>query len=153
MSGVRRAEVPDLTREVVTLGPTDYADAWEVDIGDRGGSAEEWARRTFEGVGRPVRWFLLGAWWLVLGVRLSRRPSPSRVLGWRIVNQRREWVVIELRASLLTAQQVFWVDSSRLVQSTSVHYNKGLAAYVWGPVSLIHCQMIQYLLRRAVSHQ
>jgi Protein of unknown function (DUF2867) len=153
MRVVRRAAVPDIAREVVTLGPADYVDAWTLDAGDHQSSAEQWARLTFEGAARPIRWFLVAAWWLILGVRLSSRPSPTRILGWRIVNQRPEWVLIELEASMLTAQQVFWIDGSRLVQSTSVRYKRRLASYVWPAVSVIHCQLIQYLLRRAVSHQ
>lgn len=132
-------------------GP-DYTDAFEVSIaGADRRSAEQWARSTFEGAPWPMRWFVLAGWRMVLRLRLGPRPSPDHVLGWKILDRGANWVVLELRSAFLTAHLVFWVEESRVVQSTFLRYDRRVAHFVWPPVSMIHRQLVPWFLRRAAS--
>ena len=146
--------VPEPIRTVSTLVDPGYAATFDVrTTPDDLRSAEQWARATFEGAARPIRGFLLIGWRGVLWLRLHPRRSPDYVLGWKIVGRGADWILLEVRSALMTAQQVFWVDEARVVQCTFVRYDRAVAAVVWPPVSLIHRRMVPYLLRRAKSHQ
>jgi len=97
------------------------------------------------------RWFLLLGWQGVLGLRLGPRPWPDHVLGWRIAETSPEAVRLELRSALMTAHLILRVASSTAVLATNVYYTRRLAHPLWAGVSLIHRQMIPYLLGRAVG--
>jgi len=96
-----------------------------------------------------VRWFLLVGWRFVLGLRLGPRTSLVHVLGWTIIKSDTNSITLELQSWLLTAQLVFRTDESHVTQATFVRYNQPIAAFVWPAVSLIHCQIVPRLLRRA----
>lgn len=132
--------------------PQDYIDAFEVTalrMDTR--TPEQWLRTVFESAPRPVRWFLLLGWRWVLGLQLGPRPSPDHILGWRIVSKELDAVRIELRSASMTAQLILSIASSKVVLTTNVYYTRRLAHLLWAPVSLIHRQMIPYLLGRAAS--
>jgi len=132
--------------------PPDYQVAFEVptDKTDTR-TPEQWARALFEHAPLPVRWFLLLGWRWVLGLRLGPRPSSDHVLGWRIAERSPDAIRLELRSSFMTAQLILRVTSSMAVLTTHVYYTRPLARPLWAVVSLIHQQMIPYLLGRAAT--
>jgi hypothetical protein len=135
-----------------TDNPPDYRVAFEVPTSRTDTrTPEQWARAVFESAPHPVRWFLLLGWRWVLGLRLGPRSSSDHVLGWRIAETAPEAVRLELRSALMTAQLILRVASSKAVLTTHVYYTRRLAHPLWAAVSLIHQQMIPYLLGRAAS--
>jgi hypothetical protein len=131
---------------------SDYVDAFEVTRSGTGTpSAEEWARAVFEGAPRPVRWFLLTGWRLVLGLRLDSRMSPGRVLGWRIAANEPDLIRLESQSSLISARLILRLSGSTAVLSTRVHYARPLTRLLWTAIGPIHRQALPYLLRQGVS--
>jgi hypothetical protein len=132
-----------------TLAEPDYTDVFEVgtELGSR--SAEQWARASFEGAPRAVRWFLLVGWRLVLGLRLGPRRSPDHVLGWTIVRRTREQIILETQSTLLgQVQLVFRVQASRVLAGTLIHFAGHGARAIWSIVGLVHRRTLPYLLTR-----
>lgn len=132
--------------------PPDYQVTFEVptDKADTR-TPEQWARALFEHAPLPVRWFLLLGWRWVLGLRLGPRSSSDHVLGWRIAETSPDAIRLELRSSFMTAQLILRVTSSMAVLTTHVYYTRPLARPLWAVVSLIHQQMVPYLLGRAAT--
>lgn len=149
---IRARRVAATLETPATDNPPDYRVAFEVPT-DRTDTRtpEQWARAVFESAPRPVRWFLLLGWRWVLGLRLGPRSSSDHVLGWRIAETAPEAVRLELRSALMTTQLILRVASSKAVLTTHVYYTRRLAHPLWAAVSLIHQQMIPYLLGRAAS--
>ena len=131
-----------------------YSDSFEAELapGD-GRSPEQLTRAVFEGAPRPVRWFLLAGWRMVLCLRLGRRRSPAHVLGWAIDERALDSITLGARSWFLTARLVLRVDPSRVTQSTSVRYERPIAAAIWRPVSMLHRQIVPRLLRRAAARR
>ena len=150
----RRIGVSEQTRALDTLANAHYAAAWEVAIaeGDER-SAEQWAQATFEDAPRALRAFLVAGWTVGLGLHLGPRPSPDHILGWKIVTAAPEQIVLSVQSALLgTAHLVVAVESSRVVLTSLVRYEKRGARPIWSTVQPVHHQVIPYLLRRAASH-
>jgi hypothetical protein len=83
---------------------------------------------------------------------LGPRSSPDHILGWRIVEQRPDETVCQLRAWFLNAYNTFLCVDGRLVWSTFVRYERSVARVVWPPVSLLHRPLVRIALRRAATH-
>jgi hypothetical protein len=131
----------------------DYTDSFEAEDArgdDR--SPEQWARAVFEGAPTPMRWFLVAGFRFGLGLRFGPRRSPQHVLGWAIVERGTSSLTLEARSWLLTSRLVFQTEGSRLTQSTLVRYDRPIAAVIWPPVSILHRQIVPYLMRHAAAH-
>ena len=149
---IRARRVAATLETRATDNPPDYRVAFEVPTSSTDTrTPEQWARAVFESAPRPVRWFLLLGWRWVLGLRLGPRSSSDHVLGWRIAETSPDAVRLELRSAFMTAQLILRVASSTAVLTTHVYYTRRLAHPLWAAVSLIHQQMIPYLLGRAAS--
>lgn len=130
----------------------EYADGVELEVpADDTRPAEQWARLGLEQTPTALRWFIVAGWRLVLGLRLGPRHSTEHVLGWKIIRDRDEEVVLESRSAFLTAHLVFRRDGTRLTWSTFVHYDQRIAAVIWLPVSLLHRRIVPYALGNAAS--
>jgi hypothetical protein len=131
----------------------DYTDSFEAeDANGDNRSPEQWARATFEGAPRAVRWFLVAGFRFGLGLRFGPRSSPEHVLGWAIVERETDSLTLQAQSWLLTSRLVFKTDGSRLQQSTHVRYDRSIAAVLWPPVSILHRQIVPRLLRHAATH-
>jgi hypothetical protein len=131
----------------------DYSDAFEVTLvsGTHPHSAEEWSRAVFEGAPRPVRWFLLTGWRVVLGLRLVPEFSPRRVLGWGIASNEPDMIRLESQSSMIAARLTFRVSGATVVLTTGVHFTGPMARPLWTAIGPVHRQALPYLLRRAVA--
>ena len=145
-NGVRRIAVDQPS----TGRRPDFACAYEVDIAtgdDR--TSERWARNAWEGASAPLRWFMLVGWRLVLGLRLGPRTSPDHILGWQITDRTPNRTVCQLSSPFLRASNTFCQEGGRLVWSTEVIYDRGIARVIWPPVSLLHRPLVRLALQRA----
>jgi hypothetical protein len=149
----RRVEVTDEIAAGDTLVEPDYSGAFEVLITDADArSPEQWARATFEGAPRAVRWCLLLGWRAILGLRLGPPASPDHVLGWKIVTAAPEAITLEVRSGLVTAHKVLRIDGSRVILTTFVRYERRGAGALWSAIAPVHHRAEPYVLGRAASH-
>ena len=147
---------PRARRVAATVGDhapaSDYADSFTVS-GPEGRTAEQWARATFEGAARPVRWVLVLGWRVVLGLRLGPRPSPDHVLGWQIIDNSPDEIRLELRSPATTARLVVHVDGARVQLTTLVDHERRRSRPLWAVLAPVHRQFVPYLLTRAARRQ
>ena len=128
----------------------DFACAYEVAIRpDDNRSSEQWARAAWEAAPAPLRWFMLGGWRLILGLRLGPRHSQDHILGWTIVDRSPDETVCQLRSRFLEARNTFQKADGKLIWSTFVTYERPIARGIWSPVSLLHRLVVRVSLRRA----
>jgi hypothetical protein len=131
----------------------DYVDSSDAeDVKGEHRSPEQWARATFEGAPRAMRWFLVAGFRFGLGLRLGPRSSSEHVFGWAIVERGTGSITLQAQSWLLTSRLVFQTEGPRLRQSTHVRYNHRIAAVLWPPVSILHRQIVPRLLQHAASH-
>ncbi|HTD09950.1 MAG TPA: hypothetical protein VK680_13775 [Solirubrobacteraceae bacterium] len=112
-------------------------------------SAEQWARATWEGAPKIVRWFMTVGWRLILGLRLTAGHSPTSVLGWRIVDERPDMVTLQARSALITGHNVVIVQESTVLWTTLVRYEQPIARPIWRLVELVHRLVLTYTLTHA----
>jgi len=130
----------------------DYSDSFVAEIAtedDR--SPEQLARAVFEGAPRPVRLFLVVGFRYGLGLKFGPRSSPEHVLGWAIIDREPDSITLESRSWMLTSRLVFRTEESQVSVSTFVRYDRPIAKVIWPPVSVLHCQIVPRLLRRAAA--
>lgn len=141
-------DVPSEIRALDTLATPDYTDVVTATIRPRSDrSPEEWIRAMVAGTPRAL---LVGVPVVqvgVLGLRLNPRPSPDRLLGWKVAERGQNWVRLEAASWLLTGHIIVHVDGARLSFATFVRYHRSVAALVWPPVSLIHRQVALAMMR------
>ena len=129
----------------------DYSDFFaEISTGNYR-DPEQLARAVFEGAPRPVRLFLVAGFRYGLGLKFGPRSSPEHVLGWVIIEREPDSITIESRSWMLTSRLVFRTEESQVSVSTFVRYDRSIAKVIWPPVSLLHCQIVPRLLRRAAA--
>jgi hypothetical protein len=142
-----RVVVPESARPIST---PDYASAFALTIPDADPhTAEQWARTTFEGAPKALRWFLLFGWTTVLRLRLGPRPSPEHVLGWTITAAAPGTVTLEVSSALITARKVIDVGPTQVTMTTVVHYERPLGRLVWSSLAPVHHLTEPLLLTRA----
>jgi hypothetical protein len=143
-------EVPDAIRSLGALANTDYADIVTATIDETpSGTPEQLIHATLDGVPRVLLFFIPLVQRAFLGLRLKLRPSPDRVLGWKIAERGENWMRIKAASWFLTGHVVMHVDDGRISFASFIRYDRRLAAYVWPPVSLIHRQVALALVRSA----
>lgn len=108
-------------------------------------------REVLEGAPRPVRWFVLFGWRVGLGLRPGPWPSPTHVLGWRVVSRTPQVVILTQQSALVSAHLLLRVEESQVVLATFVRYEHRAARAVWTIGSIVHRRIAPYLLTRAAS--
>jgi hypothetical protein len=148
-----RVEVSAQSRELDTLADPNYAAAWEVVIPDGDArSAEQWARATFEEAPPALRRFIMVGWIAGLRLSLGPRPSPDHVLGWKIESATADQIILSVESMLIgTAHFLLKVESSRVILTNFVRYEKPAARPIWWAVQPLHHQIVPYLLGHAAS--
>ena len=150
--GSMRARRVEVSEQTDALAGASYASAFEVASPRADArSAEQWARAAFEHAPVALRSAVLVGWRGVLGLRLGPRQSAAHVLGWTIVRQARDSIVLEARSPLLTARKVVRVESSRVVMTTFVRYERRAGRAVWAAVAPVHHRTEPWLLAHATS--
>jgi len=86
-----------VTEDDHDVGPYSYATSFQVTgIGQRAHSPEQWARAAFEEAPPAVRRFVLFGWVHVLRLRLGPRHSSTHVMGWKIVSDSTDRIVLDV---------------------------------------------------------
>jgi hypothetical protein len=149
-----RREVPEAIRSLGALANTDYADIVTATINETPSrTPEQLIRAALKGVPRGLLFFIPVVQRVFLGLRLKLRPSPGRLLGWKIADRGENWIRIEAASWFLTGHVVMHLDEGELSFASFVRYDRQLAALVWPPVSLIHRQVALALVRSATRAQ
>jgi hypothetical protein len=147
-------EVPEAIRSLGTLANADYADIVTATIDETpSATPEQLIRATLDGVPRGLRLFIPFVQRVLLGLRLQLRPSPDRVLGWKIADRGESWMRIEADSWFLTGRVVMHIEHGQISFASFIRYDRRLAAYVWPAVSLIHRQVALALVRTAIRVQ
>jgi Protein of unknown function (DUF2867) len=129
---------------------TDYADTFEVAI-TPGRTAEQWARAVFEGAPAGMRTFL-SIGWRLLGVQLAPPRVTGHVLGWRIVKDSPDVVVLQARSMAgLTARLVLQADAAALRFATFVRCDRLVGKALWFGVAPLHRLVVSRLLGDAAQ--
>lgn len=88
------------------------------------------------------------AWQVVCGLHLQ--PGPDRIAGWRITGRGQDWIPVAAGGRFMSAQIVFRVEAARVAFATFVHYDRRIAAPIWGTASVIHRTAAPAFLRHGV---
>jgi hypothetical protein len=148
----RVVDVPQEIRAVDTLADPDYVYGCEIPrLPTDTRTAEQWARAVFEGAPRLVRWFIVAGWIGGLGLRLGPRPSPSHVLGWKVLSTTPTVAVLGVESFMLSAHLVVRVHESHVLHATFVRYDRPPARIVWAVAAPVHRRVIPFLLRHAAG--
>jgi hypothetical protein len=135
----RLADVPDALQSRESLVRAHRVITYELRVeGAASITAQQWARATFEGASPILRSFLVLGWRSVLGLRLSRRGSTRSVLGWRLTEDLLHLATLEAASGLITAQNIVFVQDTRVLWITLVHYERRIAVPIWRLVELVH---------------
>jgi hypothetical protein len=150
--GSIRARRVEVTEGLDNLVTPDYASAFEAKITPTDTrSPEQWVRAIFEDAPRALQWFVVAGWKYGLGFRLGPRPSPSHVLGWTILTATPEAITLEALSPLVTAHKVLRIESTRVVMTTFVRYERRPARTIWSAAAPVHHRTEPYLLGHAAS--
>jgi hypothetical protein len=139
----------ELWPEDAPFGDADYADAFTASTPKASShSPEHWARYVLEGASLPMRMFLRLGWRFGLGFPLARRNA---VLGWPIVAQSTDWIVLEQRSWLFCVALLMRATDGQLTWATRVKYSSPVSHGAWLLVGLLHRRYAPLALRRAVA--
>jgi Protein of unknown function (DUF2867) len=143
--------VPGDLRALSRFPHTDYADAFEVGVNASARTPEEWSRAVFEDAAKGMRVFLTIGWRL-LGVQLAPAHTPGHVLGWRIVKQAPDFVVLQARSAAgASVRLVLQADSARLRFATFVRCDGLIGRMLWFGVAPLHRVVVSRLLGEATQ--
>lgn len=127
----------------------DYDDVFTASTTDaRATSPEQWARYVLEGASRPMRLFLRLGWRFGLGFPLT---SINSVLGWPVVAQSSDWVVLQQQSWLFGVVLLMRVSEGELTWATRVKYRSRASAFAWEVVGLIHRRFAPRAVQRAAG--
>lgn len=136
-------------RTLSRFSAADYADTFEAEAGAGTRTAEQWARQMLEGAPVGMRTFLIRTCPL-LGVRLGPLHSAGHVLGWRIVKNTPEFVVLQARSGVgVTVRLVIQAGSASVRFGTFVRCEGLLARAAWFGIAPIHRLVVSRLLGEA----
>ncbi|GAA1840640.1 hypothetical protein [Asanoa iriomotensis] len=109
---------------------------------------ESWARAMFGDT--PSAGELL-IWRGILALRLSREASVETVAGWRITEQREEWIRLAAASWWLDANMVVVTTGGQVSLWTFLHYAQPVGHVAWPPLSIVHRQLVPGVLRAAAA--
>lgn len=113
--------------------------------------AIEWARAIFEGAPIALRAPLTPGW-AVLRLELASRHAPDHVLGWPVLVDTVDEVVLGAHSKLgLDARLSIRTHGDTVEFATAVRFLNGGGRTVWTGVAPLHRRIVAQLLRRAVT--
>jgi hypothetical protein len=148
-----RREVPEAIRSLGALAHADYADIVTATIDETPAEPEQLIHAALKRMPRGLVFFIPLVQRVFLGLRLELRPSPDRLLGWKITDRGENWIRIEAASWFMTGHVVMHVDEVQMSFASFIRYDRRLAALVWPPISLIHRQVALALVRSAIRAQ
>jgi hypothetical protein len=145
-----RREVPEAIRSLSALAGSDYADIVTAPIDETPTDPDQFVKAVLKTLPRGLVLFIPFVQRVFLGLHLKLRPSPDRLLGWKIAERGENWIRIEAASWFLTGHVVMHADEGVLSLASFIRYDRRLATFVWPPVSLVHRQVAIALVRSAV---
>jgi hypothetical protein len=147
-------EVPAAIRSLGALADADYADIVTATLDQApSGTPEQLIQLVLQGVPRGLLVFIPFVQRVLLGFRLKLRPSPDRLLGWKIAERDENWMRIEVASWFMTAHVVMHLDGAQISFASFIRYDRWPATFIWPPISLIHRQVALALVRSATRVQ
>jgi hypothetical protein len=145
---VREVDMPDEMAGIAGLDRIDYREAFEFDTEARR-TPEAWARLILAGAPLVDRVTMI-ATWTALGIRLALPGTSGQVLGWPILHNDAESIVLGVRAAAgLTARLVVGVGDGTVRQAMVVRYDNARGATIWHALGPKHRKFVAGLLIRA----
>lgn len=144
-------EIPvrDDVRALSRFRFADYADNFEAETHDTARTAEQWARAMLEGAPVGMRTFLVRTWPL-FGVRLGPLHAAGYVLGWRIIKNTAEFVVLQVRSAAgVTVRLVVQAGDGKVLAGTFVRCEGLPGRVIWFAIAPIHRLVVSRLLGEA----
>lgn len=130
----------------------DHASSFAADlVGASARSAEKWASSILTGAPRPVDWFVVLGWRVLLRLRLAPPGDLGAIAGWRVTTNRPDSVTLEVGSSLVTARKVLMVDADRLTLTTYVWFQGRRGRVVWSVLAPVHHRVEPLLISLAAS--
>ncbi|WP_017601371.1 DUF2867 domain-containing protein [Nocardiopsis lucentensis] len=139
--------VPASVLALSSLSRVDYIDMFTLST-DVDATPEQWARAMFGDVPDPLARLI---WQGLLGLRLSRGPSPDTVAGWRITGRGDDWIRLATASRSTSDNLVVRVADGRVSLVTCRRYGRPLDRLVWTPLSAVHRRLAPGVLRGAVT--
>lgn len=130
-----------------SLAPVDYLDLFTMPT-DATATPETWARAMFGDEPSTEEQLI---WRVLLGLRLADGPSPATVAGWTISGRGPEWVRLETRSRLVSANLVVRTGEGSVSLATALRYDRPAGRWLWTPASALHRFLVPGVLRRAES--
>ncbi|MFD9823661.1 DUF2867 domain-containing protein [Streptomyces violascens] len=148
-SAVGVHSIPPSIRALSSLSHIDYADVFTLrtDTGP-GTTPEQWARAMFGDIPNIAERLI---WRGLLGLRLSRGPSPSTVGGWQITERGKDWIRLETASWFLTGNLLVQTTEGQVSLGTFLRYDRRLGRALWPALSTVHRRLTPGLLRDAES--
>ncbi len=145
---VRETEVPRTLEVLAALTPVDYREAYTFSTTDPR-SAEQWARLALEHAPLTDRAAMITVWTL-LGIRLAPPWSRSQVLGWRLLHNTPDAVLLEARAAAgVTARLILHTTGTDVTQAMLIRYDRPLGRLIWSRMAPRHHAFMRTLMTRA----
>jgi hypothetical protein len=140
--------LPDGVAAIAGLDRIDYDESFSVDT-DCNPSPEDWARLTLEGAPGWMRAVMVNGW-RSLGINLASLDSDRAVLGWPILRNTSDEIVLGIESSIgLTARIVIQPSPTRVVHSMLVKYESEAARVAWAVIAPPHRAFVRRLLDAA----
>jgi len=137
--------LPDGVSDIAGLDRYDYDETFSVDT-DCNPSPEDWARLTLEDAPRWMRAVMVNGW-RSLGIDLAPLDSDRAVLGWPILRNTPDDIVLGIESSIgLTARIVIQPSPTRGVHSMLVKYESEAARVAWAGIAPPHRVFVRRLL-------
>jgi hypothetical protein len=148
-SAVGADNLPESVRALSSLPAIDYADHFTIAAApEPAATPERWARAMFGDVPNAAE---LVIWRGLLGLRLTRRRSPTTVAGWQIGGRGEDWIRLETASWFLTANLLVQTAGGQVSLTTFLYYDQPLGNVVWPPLSAIHRRLVPGVLRGAAA--
>jgi hypothetical protein len=148
-----RREVPEAIRSLGALANADYADIVTATVDETPADPDQFIRAVLKNLPRGLVIFIPFVQRVFLGLRLELRPTPDRLLGWKIADRGENWIRLEAASWFLTGHVVMHADEGLLSFASFIRYDRRIAALVWPPISLIHRRVALALVRSAIRAQ
>jgi hypothetical protein len=139
--------IPESVCALSSFPDIDYADQFTLST-DTDATPEQWARAMFGNVPSVAELLI---WRGLLGLRLSRGPSPATVAGWQIGERGDDWIRLEAASWFLNGNLLVQTSHRRVSLATFLHYDRRLGHILWPPLSAIHRRLVPGLLRDAAA--
>lgn len=141
---VGAAEVADAVLALSSLSHVDYVDDFTLAHAAGDATPEEWARAIFGDVPDIAEKVI---WRGILGLRLSRGPSPATVAGWRIADQGEGWIRLEAASWFVSGNLIVRASRTHVSLATFMRYDRWLARVVCPLLTLVHRALVPGVLR------